>query len=268
VDRDELKPIIENLLLASDQPVSADLLYQTFLGRAAKEDLQAVLKDLQEDYQSRNLHIVEVAEGFQLCTRSEYSDWIRKLLKLDKSFKLSRAGLDTLAIIAYKQPLTRAEVDEIRGVDSSGVVKTLLEKKIICPSGRKNVPGKPMMFRTTQKFLEYFGLRDLSEMPTLEDFNEELEGQVEPEQVELTFNSEEADVPPVDTDITDETISEEASANDEVEDLPSADTDLAEEIIGEETSTEDLPSTDTDIAEEIVGEEASTGARDPETGNA
>ena len=212
MDRDELKPIIENLLLASDQPVSPDLLYQTFLGRSSKEDLKAVLKELQEDYQSRNLQIVEVAEGYQLCTRSEYSDWIRKLLKLDKSFKLSRAGLDALAIIAYKQPLTRAEVDEIRGVDSSGVVRTLLEKKIICPAGRKNVPGKPMMFRTTQKFLEYFGLRDLSEMPTLVDFNEELEGQVEPEQGELTFNNE-------------------------VDDLPAADTDLAEDAIGEEAST-------------------------------
>jgi segregation and condensation protein B len=212
VDRDELKPIIENLLLASDQPVSPDLLYQTFLGRSSKEDLKAVLKELQEDYRSKNLQIVEVAEGYQLCTRSEYSDWIRKLLKLDKSFKLSRAGLDALAIIAYKQPLTRAEVDEIRGVDSSGVVRTLLEKKIICPAGRKNVPGKPMMFRTTQKFLEYFGLRDLSEMPTLVDFNEELEGQVEPEQGELTFNNE-------------------------VDDLPAADTDLAEDAIGEEAST-------------------------------
>jgi len=211
VDRDELKPIIENLLLASDQPVSPDLLYQTFLGRSSKEDLKAVLKELQEDYQSKNLQIVEVAEGYQLCTRSEYSDWIRKLLKLDKSFKLSRAGLDALAIIAYKQPLTRAEVDEIRGVDSSGVVRTLLEKKISCPAGRKNVPGKPMMFRTTQKFLEYFGLRDLSEMPTLEDFNEELEGQVEPEQGELTFNNEVDDVPSADTDLAEESVGEEAS---------------------------------------------------------
>ncbi len=211
MDRDELKPIIENLLLASDQPVSADLLYQTFLGRSNREDLHSILKELKEDYQSRNLQIVEVADGFQLCTRSEYSDWIRKLLKLDKSFKLSRAALDTLAIIAYKQPLTRAEVDEIRGVDSSGVVRTLLEKKIISPAGRKNVPGKPMMFRTTQKFLEYFGLRDLSEMPTLEDFNEELEGEVEPEQGELTFDEQGNDLPSSDIDLAEETIVEKAS---------------------------------------------------------
>ncbi len=213
MDRSELKPIIENLLLASDQPVSPDLLYQTFLNGSSKEELLSVLKELQEDYRANNLQIVEVADGFQLCTRPEYSDWIRKFLKLDRSFKLSRAALDTLAIVAYKQPLTRAEVDEIRGVDSSGVVRTLLEKKIICPAGRKNVPGKPMMFRTTQKFLEYFGLRDLSEMPTLEDFNEELEGQIEPEQGELSFDPEGGDAPPPpDADLTRDTLSEETSS--------------------------------------------------------
>lgn len=211
MDRDELKSIIENLLLASDQPVSADLLHQTFLNRSSREELLAVLKELQEDYRSNSLQIVEVGDGFQLCTRPEHSDWIRKFLKLDKSFKLSRAALDTLAIIAYKQPLTRAEVDEIRGVDSSGVVRTLLEKKIICPAGRKNVPGKPMMFRTTQKFLEYFGLRDLSEMPTLEDFNEELEGQIEAEQGELSFNNEGKELPPPDTGLAQEPVSEETA---------------------------------------------------------
>ena len=120
--------------------------------------------------------------------------------------------MDTLAIIAYKQPLTRAEVDEIRGVDSSGVVRTLLEKKIIAPAGRKDVPGKPMMFRTTQKFLEYFGLRDLSEMPTLEDFNEELEGQVEPEQGELSFDPDGQEPPPPDTDHPNGAVSEETAA--------------------------------------------------------
>ncbi|MDH5761951.1 MAG: SMC-Scp complex subunit ScpB [Nitrospinota bacterium] len=212
MDRDELKPIVENLLLASDQPVSAELLRQTFLNGSSKEELQSILKELQEEYQSKSLQVVEVADGFQLVTRPEYSEWVRKFLKLDKSFKLSRAALDTLAIIAYKQPLTRVEVDEIRGVDSSGVVKTLLEKKIISPAGRKNVPGKPMMFRTTQKFLEYFGLRDLSELPTLEDFNEELEGQVEPEQGELTFSEEDSELPPPDTDLSQEPVGEEASS--------------------------------------------------------
>jgi segregation and condensation protein B len=110
-------------------------------------------------------------------------------LKFDKTTKLSQPSLDTLAIIAYKQPLTKAEVEEIRGVDSSGVVRTLLEKKVISPGGRKKVPGRPIMYRTTRKFLEYFGLRDLSDLPTLEDFKEsELEGQISPDQTTLPFD--------------------------------------------------------------------------------
>jgi segregation and condensation protein B len=95
--------------------------------------------------------------------------------------------LDTLSIIAYKQPLTRQEVDDIRGVDSSGVIKTLLEKKVIGPAGRKKVPGRPIMYRTTQKFLEYFGLKDLSDLPTLEDLKEELEGDDPPLQSQIEF---------------------------------------------------------------------------------
>jgi len=110
-------------------------------------------------------------------------------MKFDKTTKLSQHSLDTLAIIAYKQPLTKAEVEEIRGVDSSGVVRTLLEKKVISPGGRKKVPGRPIMYRTTRKFLEYFGLRDLSDLPTLEDFKEsELEGQASLDQTTLPFD--------------------------------------------------------------------------------
>ena len=151
--------------------------------------LKSVLEELIDEYNSRNLQILQVAEGYQLCTRHDYSDWVRKFLKFDKTTKLSQPSLDTLAIIAYKQPLTKAEVEEIRGVDSSGVVRTLLEKKVISPGGRKKVPGRPIMYRTTRKFLEYFGLRDLSDLPTLEDFKEsELEGQISPDQTTLPFD--------------------------------------------------------------------------------
>ena len=142
---------------------------------------------MKEEYQSRNLQILEVADGYQLCTRHEFNDWIRKFLKLDRSSRLSQPSLDTLSIIAYKQPLTRQEVDEIRGVDSSGVIKTLLEKKVIGPAGRKKVPGRPIMYRTTQKFLEYFGLKDLSDLPTLEDLKEELEDEDPPLQAQIEF---------------------------------------------------------------------------------
>ena len=192
MQRDELKSIIENVLLAADQPVQIGELEKVFLDEADKKDLHSILEELKEEYQSRNLQILEVADGYQLCTRHEFNDWIRKFLKLDRSSRLSQPSLDTLSIIAYKQPLTRQEVDEIRGVDSSGVVKTLLEKKVIGPAGRKKVPGRPIMYRTTQKFLEYFGLKDLSDLPTLEDLKEELEGEDPPLQAQIEFANAES----------------------------------------------------------------------------
>ena len=192
MERDELKSIIENVLLAADQPVHAGELQKLFLNTAEKNDLQSILNELKEEYQSRNLQILEVADGYQLCTRYEFNDWIRKFLKLDRSSRLSQPSLDALSIIAYKQPLTRQELDDIRGVDSSGVIKTLLEKKVIAPVGRKKVAGRPIMYRTTQKFLEYFGLKDLSDLPTLEDLKEELEGDDPPLQAQIEFASGEA----------------------------------------------------------------------------
>ena len=189
MEREEIKAIIENILLAADQPVSETQFKNLFGDEVEKVSFKSVLEELIDEYNSRNLQILQVAEGYQLCTRHDYSDWVRKFLKFDKTTKLSQPSLDTLAIIAYKQPLTKTEVEEIRGVDSSGVVRTLLEKKVISPGGRKKVPGRPIMYRTTRKFLEYFGLRDLSDLPTLEDFKEnELEGEISSNQTILPFD--------------------------------------------------------------------------------
>ena len=189
MEREEIKAIIENILLAADQPVSDAQFKNLFGDEVEKVSFKSVLEELIDEYNSRNLQILQVAEGYQLCTRHDYSNWVRKFLKFDKTRKLSQPSLDTLSIIAYKQPLTKAEVEEIRGVDSSGVVRTLLEKKVISPGGRKKVPGRPIMYRTTRKFLEYFGLKDLSDLPTLEDFKEsELEDQIPPDQTTLPFD--------------------------------------------------------------------------------
>ena len=207
MQRDELKSIIENVLLAADQPIHVGELEKIFSNEADKKDLQSILEELKEEYQSRNLQILEVADGYQLCTRHEFNDWIRKFLKLDRSSRLSQPSLDTLSIIAYKQPLTRQEVDEIRGVDSSGVIKTLLEKKVIGPAGRKKVPGRPIMYRTTQKFLEYFGLKDLSDLPTLEDLKEELEGEDPPLQAQIEFANAESSLSRFESDKDNEDIS-------------------------------------------------------------
>ena len=192
MEHEELKAVIENVLFAADQPVSVGQLQGLFAETTEKAALKSALDELVREYQSRNLQLMEVAEGYQLMTRHDYSDWVRKFMKLDKTAKLSQPSLDTLAIIAYKQPLTKAEVEEIRGVDSSGVVRTLLEKKVIAPSGRKKVPGRPIMYRTTRKFLEYFGLMDLSDLPTLEDFKESelTEGQDQSDQISLTFDDQ------------------------------------------------------------------------------
>jgi segregation and condensation protein B len=190
LEQEELKSIVENILLASDQPVTPDHLQSTLMNGTEKAQLKSVLEELQEEYRSRNIKIEEVAGGYQLCTRPEFSDWVRKFLKLDKTTKLSQPSLDTLSIIAYKQPLTKQEVEEIRGVDCGGVIRTLLDKKIVGPAGRKKVPGRPIMYRTTRKFLEYFGLKDLVDLPTLEDLQEELSGELENNvQEEMDFNA-------------------------------------------------------------------------------
>lgn len=189
MEREELKAIVENILLASDQPVTPDDLQSMLMNGTEKAELRSLLEELREEYQSRNFNIDEVAGGYQLCTRVEYSDWVRKFLKLDKTTKLSQPSLDTLSIIAYKQPLTKQEVEEIRGVDCGGVIRTLLDKKIVGPAGRKKVPGRPIMYRTTRKFLEYFGLKDLADLPTLEDLQEELQGELDNNvQEEMDFN--------------------------------------------------------------------------------
>jgi len=214
VEREEIKAIIENILLAADQPVSDAQFKNLFGDEVEKVSFKSVLEELIDEYNSRNLQILQVAEGYQLCTRHDYSNWVRKFLKFDKTRKLSQPSLDTLSIIAYKQPLTKAEVEEIRGVDSSGVVRTLLEKKIISPGGRKKVPGRPIMYRTTRKFLEYFGLKDLSDLPTLEDFKEsELEDQIPPDQTTLPFDELSGD----DSEEMADVASEEAQSTDPTE---------------------------------------------------
>jgi segregation and condensation protein B len=242
LEQEKLKAIVENILLASDQPVTADDLQKTIMNGTEKATLQSILVELQEEYRSRSLQIEVVAEGYQLSTRHEYSDWVRKFLKLDKTTKLSQPSLDTLSIIAYKQPLTKQEVEEVRGVDCGGVIKTLLDKKIIGPAGRKKVPGRPIMYRTTRKFLEYFGLKDLSDLPTLEDLQDELSGDSDTSaQAEMDFDS---------------SIAEQAGS--EVAAAPSdqpVSTDSAEEIFSEEETAEpdgDVAAASTDDVEPEV----------------
>lgn len=173
MDINTAKAVIENILFIADSPITLEKIGEVFNGDVNKAEIKGILDELKADYNSRGVQLVEIAEGYQLCTRPEYAEWIKKFYKIDKGSKLSHASLETLSIIAYKQPITRIEMEEIRGVDSGGVVKTLSEKNLIKNMGRKKVPGRPMMYGTTRKFLEYFGLKSLTDLPTLEELKED-----------------------------------------------------------------------------------------------
>jgi segregation and condensation protein B len=142
------------------------------LGAASKRDLQRLLDEMVEEYRKgeRGFSLVEVAEGFQFRTRTEHAEWVRKLMKI-KTSTLSQPALETLAIIAYRQPVVRGDIEKVRGVDSGGVLRTLLEKKLVKIIGKKDVPGKPLVYGTSKRFLEVFGLKDLSQLPTLKDLD-------------------------------------------------------------------------------------------------
>jgi len=175
---EQIKPILEALLLASDAPLSVEKI-RDVLPEAERDEINRQLAELVSEYEARNggFHLCAVAGGYQFRTRPDFSSWIKKL-KGARTQILSPAAMETLAVVAYRQPVMKSEVDKIRGVDSSASVKGLLDKKIIRMVGRKDVPGKPMLYGTTKKFLEMFNLNDLSELPTLRELKE-LEGDSE-----------------------------------------------------------------------------------------
>ena len=170
----QLKAVIEALVFASPDPLTPRMLYR-LLNDEPKEDVLAALKALQADYVERGgLHIAEVAGGFQITTRPEYHDWVRRLFHDRSGTKLSAASLESLSVIAYKQPVTAAEIGEIRSVNTSGVLSTLLERHLIKIVGRKNVIGRPFLYGTTKEFLIRFGLNDLNDLPKIEDMAQQL----------------------------------------------------------------------------------------------
>ena len=169
----ELKPVIEALLFVSEEPLPTKHLGK-IMGDVAEIDIESALNELVAEYDAREggLEIREVAGGWRISTRAQHHDFIRAYLKSRPSAKLSLPGLETLAVIAYKQPITIPEILEIRGVSSSSAIKTLLEKRLIVTKGRKETVGRPMMYGTSKDFLLQFGLKDLTELPSMEDFED------------------------------------------------------------------------------------------------
>jgi len=170
----EVKAVVEALIFASPEPITPKMLYK-LLSDEPKEDVLAAVNALKADYENRpGLQMVEVAGGYQIATRPELYEWVRRLFHERSTQKLTAQGLETLAVIAYKQPITALEITEIRGVNTTGVLSTLLERHLIKIVGRKNVVGRPFLYATTKEFLIRFGLKDLNDLPKIEDMAEAL----------------------------------------------------------------------------------------------
>ena len=171
---DELKPIIEALIFASPDPLTLKTLFR-LLDEEPPEDVERALEALQADYDARGgLQMVQVAGGYQICTRPEFHEWVRRLFHEHSKQRLSVQALETLAVIAYKQPITGPEIAEIRGVNTSAVVGTLLERQLVRVVGRRPVVGRPFLYATTREFLNRFGLSDLGDLPKVEEMAEAL----------------------------------------------------------------------------------------------
>ena len=168
----ELMALAEALIFVADEPITSKLIAEVL--DEERESIEAAVEELQKEYESRDsgLQIREIAGGWQIATRTEFHEEVRRFLKTRPSAKLSLASLETLSVIAYKQPVTVPEILEIRGVQSASAIKTLLDKRLIVARGRKEAVGRPMQYGTSKDFLIQFGLKDLSELPSIEDFED------------------------------------------------------------------------------------------------
>jgi segregation and condensation protein B len=172
MERDEVKSIVESLLFVADGPQSLQRFCEVLDG-VDEEVISDVLHEMQGelDAQNRGIRLVEVAGGYQLRTAKANADWVKKFLG-GRPARMGRATLETLAIVAYRQPITKAEIEAIRGVDVDGVIATLLDRNLIRAVARKDVPGRPFLYGTTPEFLQFFNLKDLSQLPTLKEMEE------------------------------------------------------------------------------------------------
>ncbi|MDD2336283.1 MAG: SMC-Scp complex subunit ScpB [Geobacteraceae bacterium] len=180
-----IKSIVESLIFISEEPMSLDRLCG-ILQEYDRDLIHTSILELLSDYSDpdRGIFLTEVAKGYQFRTREENGDYVRRLVKA-KTSRFSQSALENLAIIAYRQPITRAEIEYLRGVDSGGVIKTLLEKKLVKILGKKDIPGRPLIYGTTRYFLEMFSLKDLKSLPTLREIEDLVGEGIHEQQEEL-----------------------------------------------------------------------------------
>lgn len=171
LDIREIKSIIEGMLFAAGEPLKAEEISQAL--QITKSDVRKIIGSMIKEFddQHRGIKIICFNDKYQMCTRPEHIEYIRRLMGPQSKQNLSKAAVETIAIIAYKQPIARQDIDSIRGVKSDRVIGSLIEKKLIKETGRLDAPGRPILYGTTDEFLKYFGLKNLSELPKIEDFD-------------------------------------------------------------------------------------------------
>lgn len=171
--RIQVRSILEAILFAANEPISLEQFGHVF-SNLLVDDIRNQLTKLRDEYQAtnRSFQLIEIANGFQVCTRPEYRSWIEKFHTRQIRVRLSPSALETVAIVAYKQPVTRTEVEEIRGVNSDSVLSSLIQKGLVRIAGRKPGQGRSLLFSTTDEFLEQFGLKDLSDLPSMKEIEE------------------------------------------------------------------------------------------------
>jgi segregation and condensation protein B len=247
----ELKAIVEALVFASPDPLTPKAIIK-LLDSEPKEEVERAIAALKDDYKAaRGLHLVEVAGGLQIVTRPDLNEWVRRLFHERKTTRLSVQSLETLAVIAYRQPVTSAEIAEIRGVNTSGVLSTLVERRLIKTAGRKAVVGRPFLYATTKEFLLRFGLNDVSDLPKVDDLADvlgfELPGLLNeglPTDQLLPLGEPEDIAAPSDAPVGEEPALEPAS------DEPS------EEPVADEPAVDELPADEPAVEEPVAGEPA------------
>ncbi len=168
--RTRLMDVIESLIFVSLEPLNLEKI-KSICTEFSNKEIEDAIQELVKNYASndRGIHIIQAAGGYLFATKPEHDQWIRRLLSLEQNSKLSRASLETLATVAYHQPITLAEISALRGVDATYSLKSLLQKKLVRITGRKKSPGRPLIYRTTDKFLTYFGLNDIKDLPSEEE---------------------------------------------------------------------------------------------------
>ncbi len=239
---EQIKSIIESLLFVSGDPLTLKQIKDIIGSELEDKTLRQMMHEIQEDFGNslRGIQLIEIAHGYRLTTKPENADWVQKLVIMKQKLKLTKASIETLSVIAYRQPLVRAEIESIRGVDCGGVLQTLMERKLIKAVGRKEVIGRPLMYGTTTEFLDQFGLKNLNDLPTLDELSDDFAPDTQDEFPINSLNASEADPQaPVEIDMdSSSTAFEIVDAQNSVGEDPPVQTDERDDLSPEDDSQE------------------------------